>query len=134
MLHLFPLQIMRELGFSYVISYLAAFFVVFGEWLPCQHECGQQAASPTTLWWLPLPDNALVIQSRVIMLDSMAILFTFLTILFYLKFCNCQRSAPGVAVCTHMPTSPPHPTPRSWSGWWYLYLFLSAVSLGSLMG
>ena len=46
------------------------------------------------------------------MLDSMAILFTFLTILFYLKFCNCQRSAPGVAVCTHMPTSPPPPHPQ----------------------
>ena len=48
----------------------------------------------------PLPDNALVTQSRVIMLDSMAILFTFLSVLFYLKFCNCQRS-PHAHAHTH---------------------------------
>ena len=57
----------------------------------------------------PLPDNALVTQSRVIMLDSMAILFTFLSVLFYLKFCNCQRS-PHAHTHTHTQLSSPAPT------------------------
>ena len=87
----------------------------------------------------PLPDNALVTQSRVIMLDSMAILFTFLSVLFYLKFCNCQRS-PHARTRTHTHNSPPPhqhshpPPPRTWSGRWYLYLFLCAGSLGCLLG
>ena len=37
-------------------------------------------------------DNALAIQSRTIMLDSILILSTNLAVLFYLKFCNCKRS------------------------------------------
>ena len=58
----------------------------------------------------PLPDNALVTQSRVIMLDSMAILFTFLSVLFYLKFCNCQRS-PHAHTHTHTHTQLSSPAP-----------------------
>jgi dolichyl-phosphate-mannose--protein O-mannosyl transferase len=80
-------QIMRELGFSFLVSNLAALFIVF--------------------------DNALIIQSRVIMLDSMTILMTYSAFLFYLKFCNCERM---------------------WSTRWNVYLLLSALSLGTLLG
>ena len=63
---------------------------------------------------LPPPDNALVVQSRVIMLDSILIFLTFASILAYLKFYQHR----------------PHP----FSPAWHRALALTGVSLGCLVG
>ncbi len=59
-------------------------------------------------------DNSLVLQSRVVMLDSLVILFTLVSILAYLKFYH-QRHRP-------------------FSHEWHRALALTGVSLGLLLG
>jgi len=81
-------EIMMELGFSHRAAILASIF--------------------TTL------DNSLVIQSRVIMLDSFVIFLTYLAILCYLKFYHHRQQ----------PFSP------SWHRW----LAYTGISLGCLLG
>ncbi|XP_064395458.1 protein O-mannosyl-transferase 1-like isoform X2 [Halichondria panicea] len=81
-------SIMLELGFSHRAALLAGFFTIF--------------------------ENSLVLQSRVIMLDSFLILFTYLSLLCFLKFYH-QR---------HAPFSP------SWHKW----LAYTGLALGLMLG
>lgn len=81
-------QIMIELGFTHRAALLASFFTLL--------------------------DNALQIQSRVIMLDSFVVFFTYLSILGYLKVYHCR-------LC---------PYSQRWHGW----MIATGVSLGLLLG
>ena len=79
---------MLELGFSHRAAILASFFTIFGKLIQEIIFLCTQFQSPP-LHTLSLPgslDNSLVIQSRVIMLDSFLIFFTYLSILCFLKF------------------------------------------------
>lgn len=81
-------QIMIEMGFSSRVALLAGIFTIL--------------------------DNSLVIQSRVIMLDSCVIFLTYLSILCYLKFYHCRNKA--------------------FSETWHKWLILTGVALGCLLG
>lgn len=81
-------EIMTELGFTHRAAILASIFTIL--------------------------DNSLVIQSRVIMLDSFLILFTYLSILCYLKFYHIRD--------------------RPFSHAWHTWLVCTGVALGCLLG
>ncbi|EPQ25682.1 uncharacterized protein PFL1_06754 [Pseudozyma flocculosa PF-1] len=62
---------------------------------------------------LILFDNALTIQSRLILLDSVLVFFTALTVLFWVTFCNEEKRAP-------------------FSRRWWAWLSLTGLSLGAV--
>jgi dolichyl-phosphate-mannose-protein mannosyltransferase len=79
---------MVELGFSHRAAFLASLFTIL--------------------------DNSLIIQSRVIMLDSFVIFLSYLSILCYLKFYHLRH--------------------KPFSGEWHRGLIYTGLSLGTLLG
>lgn len=79
---------MIEMGFSSRVAFLAGVFTILGGFMRSWFNA--------MIYYRPLPsphpsDNSLVIQSRVIMLDSFVIFLTYLSILCYLKFYHCRN-------------------------------------------
>ena len=97
----FLFQIMLELGFSHRGAFMASLFTVFGESLTiiCLHTL--MIKSHDHHWPLLPPDNSLVIQSRVIMLDAFLIFFTYLSVLCFLKFYHKRLRLVNFAQCSY---------------------------------
>jgi len=72
-----------ELGFKSSTAIVAALLVICGEYIDHVRSCELSLT-------LQL-DNGLVIQSRVIMLDSLVILLTAFSLLSFLKFAHLGR-------------------------------------------
>ena len=86
-------QIMVELGFSHRAAFLASLFTILGIYNTCGTLCIIYCCIIFLYLWFNsfLPDNSLVIQSRVIMLDAFVIFLSYFSILCYLKFYHLRH-------------------------------------------
>lgn len=110
------LEYPRTVPYVYMrgLSALCGFLLV-----PCVYqiiiELGFKSSTAIVAALLVVCDNGLVIQSRVIMLDSLVILLTTFSLLSFLKFVHLGHR-------------------YSWSYQWCFWLLCTGISLGALIG
>lgn len=110
------LEYPRTVPYVYMrgLSALCGFLLV-----PCVYQIiiqlGFKSSTAVVAALLVICDNGLVIQSRVIMLDSLVILLTTFSLLSFLKFAHLGYQ-------------------HSWSYLWCFWLLCTGLSLGALIG